>query len=242
MKAASLAVIAFLMAVTTVRAQASGAADARTAADPAVPTLAHLTGPEETDMARVVERFREDDGALRRRYDAPWSAEARDRMRRFYTGWRDELRALDFDALDAGSRIDWLLLDYELRYRLSEADRMDGLFDEMTPLVPFAADLVALHEARRRMEPVDGRETAALLAAIPERVADARSSLDAALAGDDAPSRVVGLRAAQALSATRRSLDRWYGFHAGYDPMFTWWVAEPYEAAVASLEAYEEHL
>ncbi|MBW3552685.1 MAG: DUF885 domain-containing protein [Gemmatimonadetes bacterium] len=208
--------------------------------DPAVPALAPIVGPEESDMVRLVERFREDDGALRRRYDAPWSAEAGDRMTRFYAGWRDRLRELDFAALDAESRIDWVLLDYELRYRLSELERQAGLYAQTQPLVPFAEDLVALHEARRRMEPVDGREVAARLAAMPARIAAAREAAEAAVAkgGKDAPSPIVGMRAADAVDAIRGSLRRWYAFHAGYDPAFTWWVSDPYERVDRALEEY----
>ncbi|HUE77907.1 MAG TPA: DUF885 family protein [Longimicrobiales bacterium] len=209
-------------------------------AQTSVPDLAGLIGPERTDLIRVVERFREDDGALRRRYDAPWSAESRDRLSRFYATWRDRLRALDFASLDGESRIDWILLDYELRYRLSELERQAGLSAEMAPLLPFAAELVALHEARRRMESVDARAVAARLAGVPDRIAAARAVVEAALGegGRDAPSPIVGMRAADAVDTIRRSLERWYEFHAGYDPLFTWWLSDPHARVDAALEGY----
>ncbi len=36
----------------------------------------------------------------------------------------------------------------------------------------------------------------------------------------------------------RSTLRNWYGFYNGYDPMFTWWVSEPYKAVDQSLEKY----
>ncbi|HUG39201.1 MAG TPA: DUF885 family protein [Longimicrobiales bacterium] len=217
---------------------------AQAAPEAAVPLLAPLVGPEATDLARVIERFREDDGALRRRYDAPWSAGGRGRLTRFYSAWRGRLRELDFSSLDPESRIDWVLLDYELRYRIGELERHGSLFAQMEPLVPFAGDLVALHEGRRRLEPVDGREAASRLAALPDRIAAARAAVEAALAkgGRDAPSPILGMRAAEAVGDLRGSLRRWYDFHAGYDPLFTWWVSDPHERASRALEEYGRFL
>ena len=238
------AALAALLALTSTPALAAQVAPARAAVEAPAADLGELVGPEATDLARVVERFRVDDGALRRRYDAPWSAEGRARMTRFYEGWRDRLRALDWDALDAESRIDWLLLDYELRYRLSELERHGGLFDRMEPLLPFATDLIDLHEARRRMAPVDHRAVAALLAGIPARVDAARAAAEEALeaGGRRAPSPIDGMRAADAVDQVRRSLRRWYDFHAGYDPLFTWWTSDPFERADGALERYRDFL
>ena len=103
--------------------------------DPTVPELAPLLGGDASRMAAVVERFDEDRSALYRRHGVPWSADRRDRLRRFFEGWRERLRALDYDALDVESRIDWVLLDSELRYRLHELDRERLLFDERAGLL-----------------------------------------------------------------------------------------------------------
>jgi hypothetical protein len=201
-----------------------------------VPDLAALVAETTSPLAPVVERFIADRDALRRRHDAAWSAERRDRFRSFYQEWRDRLQELDFDGLDVEGRIDWVLLDGELRYQLHELERDASLFEEMRPLAPFLPDLMALHEGRRRIEPVDSRAAADLLAGLPERIAENREDLPAA------SSPVVGYRAAEAVVAARRILRSWYEHHAGYDPMFTWWVAEPFERADRALEEYEKYL
>jgi uncharacterized protein (DUF885 family) len=40
----------------------------------------------------------------------------------------------------------------------------------------------------------------------------------------------------------RQTLQRWYRFYSGYDPLFTWWAAEPYDRANRALEEYVKTL
>jgi uncharacterized protein (DUF885 family) len=208
----------------------------------AVPALAELVGGAETELAVIVTRFAEDRAALLRRYDAAWSPERRDRIREVYTGWREELRALDFEALDGESRIDWVLLDNELRYQLYRLGREDELLVGMGPLVPFAGDILELHRARRALEPVDPRTVAGALTELAEAVGAAGEDVAASMGEADGPTPIIGLRAADAVGSLRRTLESWYEYHAGYDPLFTWWVAKPYESVAAALEEHEDFL
>jgi hypothetical protein len=38
----------------------------------------------------------------------------------------------------------------------------------------------------------------------------------------------MALRAAAWIESLAGTLEDWYEFAAGYDPLFTWWVEEPY--------------
>jgi uncharacterized protein (DUF885 family) len=40
----------------------------------------------------------------------------------------------------------------------------------------------------------------------------------------------------------RGTLKNWFGFHNGYDPVFTWWVGEPYKTVDQSLASYATFL
>ncbi len=40
------------------------------------------------------------------------------------------------------------------------------------------------------------------------------------------------------LQRVRRSFGQWFHFYAGYDPLFTWWVGEPYKEADKALDEY----
>lgn len=208
----------------------------------AVPSLTALVGQTGSELATVVRRFDEDARALGRRYDTPWSPERRARFTELYRRWRDHLAAVDFDALGVEGRIDWVLLDGEVEYRLSELEREARLFDEVKPMIPFATEIIRLQEARRRLEPVEPEAVAETLTELADAAEAARSDVALSLDGPSSPTPIVGLRAADALTSMRRTLDGWYGYHAGYDPVFTWWVRKPYEAVAASLAGYETFL
>src|SRR5262249_8448589 len=117
--------------------------------------------------------------------------------------------------------------------------REEKLFAEMAPLLPFAKAVIDLQESRRRMEPVDGKAAAATLVAIAEAAGRARKAVEASLRDDEKsrsrPSAVVGARAAAAAEDLRAPLGQWYRFHAGYDPIFSWWAADPFKKADEAL-------
>jgi len=215
---------------------------AQQAADSIVPILAPIVARPASELAGAVERYRVDRAALRRRYDVDWSAVRRERLRAFSAGWRARLAELDFARLGVEGRVDYILLDRTLRHELALLDREAALAAEMRSLLPFADTLMALEEARRRVDSVDAAGAAALLATLPGRITGLRTAAESSLAGGrGAParvSRIVALRAANALADLQRTASRWYRHYAGYDPLFTWWVAEPYREADKALGDY----
>ena len=56
------------------------------------------------------------------------------------------------------------------------------------------------------------------------------------------PSRIVALRAANEAGDLKRLLDNWFKFHDGYNPLFSWWVREPYKRVDAAMTAYVKTL
>ncbi len=212
------------------------------AQEAAVPDLVPMVGMPGSEMVSVVERFARDRAALFRRYDADWSANRRARLRSFYDGWRDELRSLDYDRLGVEGRVDWVLLDTEVEYQLSELTREESLLEEMRPLLPFAEPILGLHQSRRALERVDPRTVAEELTRLEDEVGAVVEEVDSSLTAGAGPTPILGLRAADATASLRRTLDRWHGYHAGYDPLFTWWVEEPYRALDTALEGYEAFL
>jgi hypothetical protein len=49
-------------------------------------------------------------------------------------------------------------------------------------------------------------------------------------------------RAIASITSLRNTLRNWYGFYSGYDPVFSWWVEEPYRTLDQSLVAYATFL
>jgi len=195
---------------------------------------------DESGMRSSVERFTSDRAVLRRRYDAPYSLERRQRFRRFFEEWQGRLRDLDQTSLNRGAQIDRILLANQVIYERSLLNREERVWEEMLPLAPFAPRLLELHEARRRLEPVDPRGAALAMDSVARLVEKTQRELSAE--GAIAPSKIVAWRTAETLKDIRGTLQRWNRFSTGYDPLFSWWVRDPYAKVDKALDAYVKYL
>ncbi len=218
-----------------------------------VPPLTQLMGTTTSELADVIARFSADQTSLQRRYDAPDSKSQRARMRAFFTTWRERLTQFDFGKLSQEGKVDYVLLDNHLRYQLELMVRQDVHAQEMAPLMPFADRLLELHDARRDLVTVNGQAAARTLAEVTRVVDSMRTLLEPAAggaraAGDSARprasapkvSRTVGNRAADQLDQIRNVVSQWYRFSSGYDPLFTWWAANPYQKLDESMRRYAQ--
>jgi uncharacterized protein (DUF885 family) len=202
----------------------------------------------EGGMRALIERWRVDRDALRRFFDVPGASASRARMRELSEAWLAEIARLDYDALPRGEQIDWQLLDGELRHELRSLELEGQRADEMAALLPFAAEIAGLEEARRRFEEREPEQVAGQLDALRKSIEALRGRVRSATEGSDGQadsvlaSRVVAQRAAEAVGELRSSLGDWYGFRAGYDPLFSWWVARPWKALADELDGYRKHL
>jgi uncharacterized protein (DUF885 family) len=202
----------------------------------------------EGGLRGVIERWRVDRDALRRFFDVPGSTARRARLRELAESWLAEIARLDYDALARPEQVDWQLLDGELRHELRSLELEGQREAEMAALLPFAAEIAGFEEARRRFEELEPEQIARQLDALEERVADVRGRAHAAGEGTNgaegsvSASRVVAQRAAEQVGELKASLADWYGFRSGYDPLFTWWVEEPWKALDAELDSYRKHL
>ena len=213
-----------------------------------VPVLLPMTAARASEMVDVVQRFSADQQSIGRRYDANGSPEQRSRMRGYYTSWRTRLKALDFDKMSQEGKIDYVLLDNYLRYQLELADREDAKRAEVQPLLPFRDAVLALHDARRDLETINPQATAKQAAALSAQIDSLRTKLEPTARGDSAApkgkpaapkvSRTVANRAAEYLDQMRGTLGTWYRFHSGYDPLFSWWMANPYQKLNESMTKY----
>ena len=223
-----------------------------------VPDLAPPAPAASSELRDVVARYSADRGALLRRYDDQYSAERRLVLRDFYAAWLQKLGTIDFDRLGEDGRVDWILLRAELVHEEALLDREERRLAEVRALLPFADTILALEDARRRLDfvnpPAAGRTLAWLAGRVsaltvsgsaPGRAATpgvhpglARTSGDSAAP----PTRVQAYHAWQIVGTLRETLSRWYKFYDGYDPLFTWWAKEPYAKTDSALSTYAETL
>ena len=228
--------------------QAVSPAAARPTDDYVPAEISAMTLARSSELRELVERFEADRGELRRFYSVEGSALQVRRLREFYAAWRRRLEQMPFDGLGMEGRVDWLLLARQVEYEQRLLDRDEAREREMAPLVPFAADVARLQEARRLMEPVDPQAAAAALERMAKQVGEMMDGLQAGLKdeGEKAPrkaapitaTRTVASRSVAAIARLRESLEDWYKFYNGYDPSFGWWVRASHDRLAEELDAY----
>ncbi|HSR15784.1 MAG TPA: DUF885 family protein, partial [Gemmatimonadales bacterium] len=196
----------------------------------------------ESELRDTVARYSTDRQALFRRYEVGYSPAQRDRLRAFYREWQDRVAAIDFDRLGVEGRIDRILFDTRLRRELAQLDLEEARYREMQRFLPFAPAIEGLVEARRRMETVRPSETARVLASLAAQADSLRTALEKGTPDTARATRIVALRSVGFLESLRRNLQRWYGFYAGYDPVFTWWNKDPGTRADSAMARYARAL
>jgi uncharacterized protein (DUF885 family) len=246
--------VAALTAVSVAGAQTSKPASPNYSST--VPALQPLVGQPASELAGVVQRFSADQNSLNRRYDAFDSPAQRTRMRAFYTDWRARLGDVDFAGLGQEGRLDYVLLDNHLAHELAVLERQDKMRHEAEPLLPFADRLLALQDTRRNLEPPDPRAAARTIADVTKQVDSLRALFDegSARTGEkkagattrhrSAPvvTRTVANRSADNLDQIRGVVSSWYKYYDGYDPLFSWWLKDPYAKLNDALTAYARTL
>lgn len=184
----------------------------------------------------VIDGFAQDYGSLNRFYTAQASPKRAERIRRLNHEKIELLNRINFDALSRDEQVDYILFRNYLERELSEADRFDVQLREMTDIIPFAGAISDLEDARRRLEPIDSAKTAAMLNDLDKAINAARRAFEEKRV--PRPKQTVANRAVGMIASLRQTLRNWYNFHAGYDPVFTWWNSNPYKAVDDSLQKY----
>jgi uncharacterized protein (DUF885 family) len=191
-----------------------------------------------SELRPMIEQYSADSQSLERAYPIRLSETRRKRFDRFYTERQAALSKVDFDRLSEDGRIDYLLFRNHLERERKQLELDAVQMTEMEPLIPFAKTIINLEEARRRMEPVDSRKAA-------QALADMVRAIEAARQANGKDSKVkasVANRAAARLASLRNDLKAWYSFYNGYDPLFTWWMEDPYKRADSALNNYVKYL
>jgi uncharacterized protein (DUF885 family) len=212
--------------------------------------LADLNSSE-SQMRGVIERYAVDRASLNRFYTISFSPTRRDRLKQFCSEWLSKLAEVKFETLDQAGQVDYLLFKNQLDYELRQLEIQSRQFAEIEPLIPFAKTIIELEEARRRMDRVDSEKMAVRLTALSRQIDETRKRAEVALKSEDKSSgkaesakvkKSLANRAAFTINSLKNMLKEWFGFYNGYDPIFTWWVAEPYKQADKSLGDYAAFL
>src|SRR5262245_8251372 len=204
-----------------------------------VPDLRELVAKPQSEMADVVRRYEADRGSLQRTYTVPTSPTRRERMLRFHNDWLNALEKLTGHKFTPPGQEDYRKLVETVKKDLKQLDDQARRDSEIAPLLPFAPTIVALEESRRKMERVDWTGPAGKLNEMRKQTEKTRKSLESA---EHKPGKSQVLAAAETAASLRNTLKNWFNFYNAYDPLFTWWMAEPYKDADAAVGEYAAFL
>ena len=208
------------------------------------PALAALVSfaRTESDLRGAVSRYVLDKGAIERRYDVPFSPARHARLRTFFAGWQKRLAEADFNGLNGEGKIDFVLLRNRVEYDVEMLALADRRWTQMAPLLPFFDKLRQFPEDRNNRKRADPRATATTLNELAREVATLTTRIAAERQTRTDVDRVVAARAAAQIDALRPIVADWNAFYDGYDPVFSWWVREPYGRLDKALIAYADAL
>lgn len=152
----------------------------------------------------------------------------------YYAGELDGLQSVSFDSYDQEARVDYLLLKnyLERARRRVELDReRDQAAEE---LLPFAPPLTSLVEARQAcsFDALDGKHVAEVF---HDATASAQATQSRVESGQVNITKEAAYRASRNIDRLVSSLTELHDFFSGYDPMFDWWVEEPYASLADAL-------
>lgn len=196
-------------------------------------------------LPELCEQYSADRGSLTRLMRFPFSDKRNARMLRLGTEWLAKLDAVDFEVLARRDQVDWLLLRGEVEHDLAALGDQAAREAEVAHLVPFAAPLVAMLEARVDRELPSPKEAADVLAAASESLSVFQDAWKEREEGEEDSAGVsasAARRCASSVASLRRELGSWYGFSAEYDPLFTWWAKAPWQDLEEDLKSFEKFL
>lgn len=209
--------------------------DAELAAD--AEWISISTPDEPESMADRVRRVDADIGDIADYYRVAVSPTHRDALQRYYAKELIKLSLIKFDNLNQQDRADYLLLRNHLQRSASRLQAEWEIVLELRPLMPFANDIIAVSEARERVDLVSAESTAQHLENAAKLI---RRTTECIKDGQLTTSKVNANKLAQYAQNLIIAIDELTTFYNTYDPLFDWWASKPAQDAKAALDAYIE--
>jgi hypothetical protein len=169
-------------------------------------------------------------------YKVEISQARHNRLHEFYSSELNSLREAPFDSYSQQEKVDYLLLQSHLTHAIHTLElenARNAEFAEFT--VPFTHTIIGWIEARMRIDPIDPQRVAASFADLVAKVAASEEIIERS---GSKYSKAAGFRAARMVEQLRGHLKEMVDFYNGYDPLWDWWVLQPYKSLNAALEDF----
>jgi hypothetical protein len=198
---------------------------------PSVP----LSTEDEESISQRITRITNDIADLKQFYNIEISPKRHAQLELYCKNETAALKAVPFSACNHDTKIDYLLLKNYLRRFLSQLELTASKNAEIKPLTPFSPKIIQLCESRQAIKPVRAQSAAEEIHAVNKSVNEITSKI---AAGKMKVDKLVAYRAAQAIDQLHTHIKEWFEFYNGYDPLFTWWVKEPFGKLDGNLLGY----
>jgi len=202
-------------------------------------------GPTGDLVSERIVRFTEDSQSLALKHKEPLSQFRNSRMLEFLRIQSLDLDAVDPTQLSGADAVDYKLLRNRLDYKIAKAKYDQSRDQQVREILSCVVPLVELLERHEQTHTIDPKATAELFNAASAQIQQTIRALGSATA--DGASRdadaiapidsAIALHAVDSVSALLRSLDSLNRFYSGYNPLYSWWCASPYDAVAKDCHA-----
>ncbi len=200
-----------------------------------------------SELAPSILRYEVDRQSLYRSFPVESSPLRTGPLKDLFERWLSALASWDFEKLSQDGKIDYILFRNHLEHQLRQLGLRQKALAEAESLLPFARTIISLEDSRREMKSPDSQQFAVALHTMSKQIDSLRKRWEVRLQSREKetvslPKKTLANRAASITANLRETLKNWFTFYDGYDPLFTWWVSEPYKVADAALKNYADFL
>lgn len=193
--------------------------------------------PTGSTLRGLVEQITEDLKDIETFLPITISTRRKERLHEFLTLELDSLKQHEasFQCLNQESHVDYILIKNYMERKLRQLDLDHKQDEKASSLIPFAAILVDLCEARALVLPMKPQEAAQKLFEVQKGIEKVIDQVENNCTRNGIE-KTTAFRAAQIIDSLGKHLSEWYLFYKGYDPSFDWWVSSPYGVVAKDLE------
>ena len=189
---------------------------------------------QSSEVNNVMAQYYADKGILSRFYFVENSPERRERLKKLIADYQSQLSKLNFNQLNTGTKVDYILFKRNLDEEYYQFTIEEKEYNSLKKWFPFADSLYTVEKIRRRGTPLDAPKLAFQF----NKIAKQLVLLNTKLAKDSSLTNNLGKRGAGITTNLQKAIKSVYGFYQGYDPLFTWWMPQPYAQLDSLLKVY----
>lgn len=158
----------------------------------------------------------------------------RKRLQEINAEYLNKLKASNFDQFSIYGKVDYLLLKKEINNAIYNLNQEQDIYLKLVKYFPFAEDIYALEQLRRRGTFKEGELIAKDLSALALQI-DASAKNFSPKNNLSAKENKTAQNIIESFKLRLRGV---YDFYMGYEPGFNWWVPKPYQKVDSALSLY----